>query len=137
MLTETIREDDAQWLIYQEGLVTAVVDVLEAFLVGLGARLLQGNPDVAMRAMGHFGESLSQTKLAHWRGDLRDLTPTDLQKRLVGHLDEILAWLADEKMDRPDVALDDIHSAIVWLDKRGKGAGVVGPGWYRELLRGD
>jgi hypothetical protein len=129
-----MRQDHRQWLIYQEEPVTNVVSILEAFLVGLGAQTLLRHPEQAMRAMGHFGARLAETRMAHWAGQLRGLEPTDGQREMVSHLRVIAQFLAGEG-PRPDTELDEVHAALVWLDKRAKDAGVSGPGWYREIVR--
>jgi hypothetical protein len=129
----SIRTDKRQWLIYQEEPVVDVVSAIEAFLVGIGAAFLKNHEDIAMRGIGHFGEMLAQTRLTHMNGMLGDLESTEMQKELVEHLLAISGYLAGDT--RPDEALDDIHAALVWLDKRAKGAGVSGPGWYREIVR--
>lgn len=129
----TIREDDTQWLIYQEGPVSAVVEAVEVFLVALGAATIMDHSDVAVRAIGHFGERLAETRLAHMAGQLQGLDSTDTKKQLAFHLLAISAFLAGG--DRPEVALEDMQAALVWVDKRAKDAGVVGPGWYREIIR--
>lgn len=132
----TIREDEKQWLIYQEGQVTAVVEAVETMLVALGAASIMDHSDVALRAIGHFGERLAETRMARMAGQLGDLEASDIQKQLVQHLLDIAAFLAGgEEAERPEMALDDIHAAVVWVDKRAKEAGVVGPGWYREIIR--
>ena len=129
----SVRQDDKQWMIYQEEPVTDVVAAIETFLSGIGAAFLKNHEDIVMRAIGSFGESLTQTRLTHMNGQLGDLPSTEMQKELVSHLIAISGYLAGD--DRPDEALDDIQAALVWLDKRSKAAGVVGPGWYREIVR--
>ena len=135
----TIREDERQWLIYQEKPVTQVVAAVEAFLMNVGAYLLMNHPDQAMRAIGHAGERISETRLEHWRGNLNRLEPTELQAQLVEYLDQVIEWMSQNpdgpEVPRPDQALDEIQAALVWADKRGMAAGVVGEGWYREILR--
>ena len=130
----SIRLDERQWMIFDEESVTAVVGAVEALLVGLGAAALRDHADQQVRAIGAFGEKLAETRLAHWSGQLAGLEPSEVQKQLVAHLYAVSAYLVDEG-ERPETALDDIQAALVWIDKRAKGAGVVGDGWYREIVR--
>ncbi len=130
----SIRQDISQWLIYQEDIVPDVVGALEMFLMDVGAFAFLKHPDEDMRAIGHAGARIAATRLAHWKGELRNLEATELQETLAEYLDDITAWLAHEGA-RPDEALDDIRAALVWIDKRAVAAGVVGDGWYREIVR--
>ncbi len=129
----TIRADQKQWLIYQEEQVTGVVKAVETILIALGAATLMDHSDIAIRAIGNFGERLSETRIAHMAGQLQGLDSSDSEKQLVTHLLAISAFLAGG--DRPEMALEDVHAALVWVDKRANEAGVVGPGWYREIIR--
>lgn len=131
----SIRQDERQALIYQEEPVTGVVGAVEILCTALGAMILQGHHDQAVRAIGHFGESMSKTRLAHWAGQLKGLEPTEMQKELAQHLAAISAYVGNQDTERPGEALDDIQMALIWLDKRARDAGVSGPGWYREIVR--
>ena len=134
----TIRQDEQQWLIYQEQPVTGVVGAVEIILMILGAAPLVFHEDEEVRALGHAGAKIATTRLNHWKGELRGLEPTELQATLAGYINDVIDWLAqdeDNSMERPDQALDELRAAIVWIDKRGRAAGVSGDGWYREILR--
>lgn len=130
----SIRKDNRQWLIYDEETVRAVEGAVEIFLMGLGASMLINSEDIALRATGHAGLRVSRTRHELWAGRRGGLAPSEIQIQLAGYLDMILAWMAGEGQ-RPDDALDEIHAAMVWLDKRARAAGVAGDGWYREAIR--
>jgi hypothetical protein len=129
MLTP-LRKDENQWLIYQEDSVRPITDGVKSLLMHFGAMMLMRHEDIAVRAVGHYGASLSDTHLDQWSQE----DATEEQQAVAQHLADIYAWLAEEG-ERPDQALDEFHAAVVWSDKRARAAGVKGPGWYREIVR--
>jgi len=131
----TIRTDERQWLIYDEETVRAVQGAVEIFLMGLGGTILMAHEEIRMRAIGNVGIRVSETRLQVWEGTLKDTETTELRERLAGYVREIISWLGSQTDEKPEQALDEIHAAIVWLDRRANAAGVVGPGWYRDAIR--
>lgn len=129
----SLRKDENQWLIYDEESVTAAVKGVQSFLMALGAEALKRHPDLVLRAFANFGERVTNTHVEFWNGGKSE-EPSEEQREVGRHLLEIYAWLSGEG-ERPDEALDQLHAAVVWTDKRAKAAGVSGPGWYRELVR--
>lgn len=129
----TLRKDESQWLIYQEDAVTPAVAGVKSFLMALGASLLLEHPDIVMRAFGNYGAKLADTHLDLWFGKMNE-QPTEEQRQVAEHLKAIYGWLGGEE-ERPDEALDELHAAVVWSDKRATAAGVTGGGWYRDIIK--
>ena len=73
----TIRTDDRQWLIYDEPTVRAVEGALEMFLMALGAATIMGSEDLVLRAMGHSGDRISNTRIELWAGIVLGMGPGD------------------------------------------------------------
>lgn len=129
----SLRQDEKQWMIYQEDSVKPAIDAVKSLLMALGAEALKSNPDLVLRAFGTFGEQVTDTHLRYWNGGYSE--KPDGRYLVAGeHLARIYAWLSDEG-ERPDQALDELHAAVVWLNKRAKDAGVSGPGWYRDAVK--
>lgn len=132
-MTTSLRKDENQWLIYQEDSVEPAVAGVKSLLMALGASMLLEHPDLAIRAFGNYGQRMTDTHLDLWLGRMTE-QPTDEQAVVGQHLADIYAWLAGEA-ERPDAALDELHAAVVWSDKRANAAGVTGPGWYRDIVK--
>lgn len=128
-----LRKDENQWLIYDRDSVEAVVAAVKAFLMGLGAQTLLHHEDLEIRALGHAGLRMSATQLDAFAGNLKVETSPERQEaaQVIGQL---IGYLAGFNNLDP-AAIDEIHAAIVWIDKRAKAAGVSGTGWYREIVR--
>jgi hypothetical protein len=129
----TLRKDENQWLVYQQDSVEPAIAGVKSFLMALGAQVLLDNPDLVLRAFGHYGQRLTNTHLDLWIGRMTE-QPSEEQAVVGQYLTEIYAWLAGEG-ERPDEALDELHAAVVWSDKRARAAGVTGEGWYRDLVK--
>ena len=134
--TESIRKDKRQWLIYQETPVREVVKGIEVFLMGLGATALINHPEIALRALANVGRNISDTRMAMWSGQMKGYEPSEDERQVASHLAELIVWMAGEG-PKPETVLDDFHATGVWIDKRANAAGVIGEGWYREVIRGD
>lgn len=129
----TLRKDEKQWLIYQQDSVEPAIDGVKSLLMALGAQALINHPDIVLRAFGHYGQRVTDTHLDLWRGALKE-EPSEERRQVGVYLAEIYAWLAGEG-ERPEEALDQLHAAVVWSDKRARAAGVTGEGWYRDLIK--
>lgn len=132
----TLRRDLRQWLIYDEEPVTSTVRAVEALAMIVAGPILARHPAIEMRAVGTAMERIGRTRLAALGGRYGDVPDTDRQ--VAEHLTAVLCWL-DTGVDTPEAARarDELHAALFWLDARLRDAGASGPGWYRELVRGE
>lgn len=132
----TLRKDLRQWLIYDEESVTSTVRAVEALAMIVAGPILARHPTVEIRAVGTAMERIGQTRLAALSGKYGDVPDEDRQA--AAHLANLLGWL-DTGIDTPAAAQarDELHAALFWLDSRLRDAGARGPGWYRQLVRGE
>lgn len=127
----TLRHDMKQWLIYDEGSVTSVVRALEASSMGWWGAMLERHPDLKVTAIGVALQRLADLRIATMISEGGD------SETAVNHAARIALWLSTPGLEEPTDALDEFHAALFWLDSRLSGAGTQGPGWFRQLGRGD
>lgn len=132
----TLRQDERQWLIYQETPVVAAVRGLEALCMHIAGQWLAQHPDVELRALGNVAQSLAQVRVRFGLGMMAGHEVPDELMAATGHVVAILGYLADGR-DRPTVEESEMHAAAYWLDSTLRRAGVAGDGWFRELARGE
>ena len=130
----TLRKDTNQWLIYDESSVTAAVRGLETMALMLVAPALVNHPDIELRALGNVAERVADARIRYMLGLMEHSPSTDDERVVAAHVVRILGYLNGDP--KPTESLDDIWASVVWLDSQVQGAGVDGPGWYREVVRG-
>ena len=127
-----LREDDRQWLIYQEEPVTAGMEAIEVMALTVAGTLLAQNEHVEMRAIGNV--------MIHW-ADARQRTldgedASDAEHAAIALAKEVLDWMGNGG-DEPESALEQLHAVAFQFDSTLSGAGIKGDGWYREIARGE
>jgi uncharacterized protein (UPF0147 family) len=90
--------------------------------------------DIEVRALGNVAEKVADARIQKMMGLLKD--STDEERIVAAHVIRILDYLMSGE-NKPVNELDEIWASMVWLDSQVRGAGIEGPGWVRELVRGD
>lgn len=134
----SMRQDERQWLIYQEEPVRAAVRAIEMLCMHLAGQWLAQHPDIELRALGNVAQRLAQVRVRFGLGAMEGHEVPDEMVAATGHVVTILAYLAGEVANgRPAVEESELHAAAYWLDSTLSRAGVAGEGWFRALARGD
>lgn len=128
----TLRTDDRQWLIYGEEPVTAGMEAIEVIALTVTGNLLTNNENVEMRAMGNVMLRWADARQRALSGE----ESTDAEKAAIEMATEVLDWMGGQG-EKPEQAVSDFHALCFEFDSRLQGAGITGPGWYRELARGE
>jgi len=131
--TNGLRSDPRQWLIYDEETQGAMVRGLEAMAMQMVGQTLIRNKDIKVRAMGFTMLNLADARIRaamKQQGSVRDT--------VMRHLAKIMGWLSSRgRAEYPAVELDEIHAVLYQLDHRARSAGITGPGFLRDQVRGD
>jgi hypothetical protein len=93
-------------------------------------RRLTNHHHISVRAVGTVMQRLAAARTRH------HLAGTDDQRTSLQHVIAVANWAIDGGPE-PTVALDEVHAAVFHLDSRLVSAGMSGPGWERDLGRGD
>lgn len=121
----TLRQDERQWLIYQEESVVPAVRALEVFAMLIAGPVLSKHPEQSMRALGNMmmrlGEHREESMLAN--DDAAGKHVAAILGSLVGAVN------ADE-------AKDELHAAMYWLDSTLKQAGIKPGNWPADAALG-
>lgn len=132
-MSNGLRTDERQWLIYGEEEIGALVRGLEAMALQMAGRVLAKNRIDGVRGIGNFMLRIADVRL-------REMLRNDgVQKVVVQHLEKIMAVLSGKGIWEPAAsrALDELYALTVHTDSRAMDAGIVGPGTIREAVRGD
>jgi len=127
-----LRTDERQWLIYQEEPVTAGMEAIEIIALTVTGNLLADNEHVEMRAVGNVMLRWADARQRTLNGE----DATDAEHTAIEFATEILDWMGGQG-ERPAIALEQLHAIAFSFDSTLQGAGIDGPGWYRELARGE
>jgi hypothetical protein len=125
----TLRQDERQWLIYQEDSVTQAVRALEVFAMLIAGPVLAKHPEQSMRALGNM-----MIRLAAERESFM-LKSDGLEATAGQHVATILGEIAGVA-DASD-AKDELHAAMFWLDSTLKNAGINTGSWMAEVALGN
>lgn len=121
----TLRQDERQWLIYQEESVVPAVRALEVFAMLVAGPVLAKHPEQSMRALGNM-----MMRLGEHREELM-LANNETAGR---HVAAILGSLVG--VGNADEAKDELHAAMYWLDSTLKQAGIDTGSWMAEAALG-
>lgn len=132
----TLRHDPRSWLIYQRGPVEATVRALETMALGMAGRTLAKHPTTAVRAVGNLMLRLAESRVRISLGLVKGQETTEDRRTATQWTIQVSNW-AMAGGPEPTQALDELHAAAVHLDSRLNSAGLTGPGWERDLGRGD
>jgi NADPH-dependent ferric siderophore reductase len=130
-----LRADDGQWLIEDEAAIGATVRALETFALGAIGQLWERHDDESVRALGNVMSRIGDARTRHMLGNLKQETTPEAAAAM-RFIIQVAGWMVGER-DRPVAALDQLHAAAFAFDRDAASAGISGPGWLRELLRGD
>lgn len=128
-MSDDLRDDPRQWLIYTEEPVTAAMMSVEVLALQMAGQLLKDAPDIELRAVGNV--------MLKW-ADARERSLSDggmFQSAALDYVHEVFEYLGGGQ--RPDEALDQLHAAVFGFDKTLNSAGIQGDGWAQELARGE
>lgn len=128
----TLRTDKRQWFIHDEEPIVAAMEAIEVIALTVTGRLLAENEHVEMRAIGNVMMRWADARQRTLDGD----EATDAEHVAIEFATEILDWMG-EQGERPEDALDQFQASAFGFDSRLQAAGISGPGWYRELARGE
>lgn len=136
MAMTTLRKDYRQWLIYDEPSVGATVRALEVVALGMVGRRFAQHENISVRALGNVMTRIAEARLRCALGMVKDVETTPERRVAMEWALQVSEW-ANNGGPEPTVALDELHAAVFHLDSRLNGAGLAGPGWIRDLARGD
>ena len=131
-----IRTDSRQWLIHEEENVTVGIKAIEIMALTVTGELLSKNEDVEMRAVGNLMMRWADARQRAMMNGMDGEDSTHLEKSAMVLLTDILDWMGGQG-EKPEDALEQLHSVAFSFDSTLSGAGITGPGWYRELARGE
>lgn len=134
--TRTLRRDFRQWLIYDEPSVGAVVRALEVVALGMVGRRFAQHQNISVRALGNVMARLAEARLRCALGLVKDVGTTPERRLAMEWAMQVAEWANNGGVE-PVGALDELHAAVFHLDSRLNSAGLAGPGWIRDLGRGD
>lgn len=124
-----LRTDSRQWLIYDDDTLGAVVRMSEAACLSIVGQRLARHPDIELRALGNLWMRMGEQRtMSHILDDSQ-------LGEAARAMTEAMRY-AFNGGPKPAV-LDELHAAAYRIDDKATGAGVVGPGVVRELVRGD
>lgn len=122
----TLRQDERQWLIYQEDSVVPAIRALEVFAMLIAGPVLAQHPEQSMRALGNvmmrLGAAREESMLSNAEYETAGKHIAVILGSMVGAVN------ADE-------AKDELHAAMFWLDSTLKQAGIKG-GWVADAAMG-
>lgn len=123
----TLRQDERQWLIYQEDSVVSAVRALEVFAMLVAGPMLANHPELPMRALGNMmirlGTAREESMLTHAEYETAGR-----------HIAAILGSLMG--VTNADQAKDELHAALFWLDSTLKKAGIKTESWLADVALG-
>lgn len=128
-----LRQDERQWLIYQEESVIPAVRALEVLALLLAGPTLIRHPKIELRALGTMMMKLGQHREMYMLGTGQG-EPTDLETVAGRHLATIIGELAG--VANGVEARDELHAALYWLDSTLNKAGIKGTGWPTDAAMG-
>lgn len=125
-----LRNDQRQWLIYEEEPVSAAMEAVEVLALEITGGLLRSAPDIEMRAVANV--------MLKWADARRRAlsSGSESQQAAIAYAMELFSYI-DGVDERPDEALDQMHAAVYGFDQKLNAAGITGDGWYRTLARGE
>lgn len=126
----TLRQDEAQWLIYQEDSVVPAVRAVEVLAMMIAGPVLAAHPEISMRALGNVMLRFGEHRSLHMLN-----SGNDLERTAGEHLAVILGELAGAT--RADDARDELHAAMYWLDSTLKNAGIGTGSWMAQAALGE
>lgn len=129
----TLRQDERQWLIYQEDSVVPAMRAVEVLAMLIAGPLLAAHPEISMRALGNVMLRLGAHREAYMLGS-GEGHPSDPEVIAGRHLATILGELAG--VARADVPRDELHAAMFWLDSQLQKAGIKGDNWVANVAMG-
>lgn len=134
-LTQGLRSDFRQWLIYDDESTGAVMRGLEAFAMHIVGGSLQQNQNIALRGIGTLMKRTATTRMAEMKSN------GGAQEVVASHLTDIFTWLSRTSKGihtpPPEDQIDEIYAVAFRLDSRIRAAGTAGPGAHRAAARGD
>lgn len=122
-------------MIYQEDSVVAAVRAVELISMLTAGPALARSDDEDLKALGNAIERIADARLRYMLGLIEKVQPSELERTAGEHASLIYAWLADHP--KPEHATDELRAAVHWLDSQVMAGGIEGPGWDRELVRGE
>lgn len=136
---QALRHDPRQWLIHQRGPVEAVVRALEVMALGMAGRQLAKHPHQSVRAVGNLMLRLASARAGCALGLSKGVDTSEDRRTAMQWAVQVSNWAMspDPRTEPPVQALDELHAAAFQLDSRLNSAGLSGPGWVRDLGRGD
>lgn len=129
----TLRQDEGQWLIYQEDSVIPAMRAVEVLAMLIAGPLLASHPEISMRALGNIMLRLGSHREAYMLGSGGG-HPSDPEIIAGRHLATILGEMAG--VARADVSRDELHAAMYWLDSTLKKAGIKEGTWMADVALG-
>lgn len=132
----TLRKDPRGWLIYERGPVEATVRALEVAALGIVGRRLASHPNLSVRAIGNVMAKLAAGRLRCGLGLVPGVPTTEDRRLALQWAMKVTGWALDGG-EAPLSELDELHGVVFHLDSRLNSAGLSGPGWERDLGRGD
>lgn len=128
----TLRTNERQWLIDTEDPVVAAMEAMEVMALTITGKLLAENGHVEIRAIGNVMMRWADARQRVLDGE----DATDAEQAAIESATEILDWMGGQG-ECPEGALDQFHAVAFTFDSKLQAAGISGPGWYRELARGE
>lgn len=132
----TLRTDPRQWLIYERGPVEATVRALETMALGIVGRTLAKHSSLPVRGIGNLMMRLAESRVRCSLGLVPGVETTDDRATATRWAIAVSNFALGDGPE-PVQELDELHAAVVHLDSRLQSAGLTGPGWIRDLGRGD
>lgn len=121
----TLRQDERQWLIYQEDSVVPAVRALEVFAMLVAGPVLAKHPEQSMRALGNM-----MMRLGEHREELMLANDETAGKHVAAILGSLVGAV------NADEAKDELHAALFWLDSTLKRAGIKPGNWPADTALG-
>ena len=128
-----LRQDQRQWLIYQEEPVTAGIEAIEVIALTVAGSMLASDENVEMRAMGNIMMRWADARQRKLDGQ----EANDSEHAAISMAVEVLDWMGEEDAEKPESALEQFHAVAFQFDSTLQGAGINGDGWYSVLARGE
>lgn len=129
----TLRQDESQWLIYQEDSVVPAVRALEVLAMLVAGPVLANHPEFSMRALGNMMIRLGAHRETYMLGK-GEGNPTDPEVVAGRHLAVILGEMAG--IANAEIPRDELHAAMYWLDSTLKQAGINTETWLAQVALG-
>ena len=128
-----LHHDPRQWLIYEEGPVTAGIQAIEVLGLITAGTVLKDAQQVEVRAMANLMLRWADARTRTMQADSAE------DQAAIQHAIDIVAWMSEgaDPDERPEEALTELHSCAFSFDSKLTGAGITGDGWFRQLARGE